>query len=374
MAESLDAFRYISYLRSQWRWVTGSAATAVFLAVTISFLLPREYTATAKILIEPPAGVDPRGAMAVSPVYLESLKTYEEFASSDSLFQKAAEQFHLRALVGQTPVETLKRRVLKVGIVRNTRILEIAVTLPDARMAHQLAQSLAESAVALNRAAISESDQELIESLERQRRDARASLEAADRRWAALLSAQPLDNLTSALAAAPDARSKLEEQISNTELEIADNESRMRQASAEETVAIRKEQDSARARLQALQNQLAALERRTAARERVLAARTAERDRAEAERKSAEAALTAVEARLREVHGEMGYRGERLRVIDPGVIPERPSSPNIALNALAALLLGLVLPSAYLILTLTYQDPRKSERSGRFRAVNLFDV
>ena len=39
-------------------------------------------------------------AMAVSPIYLESLKTYEHFADSDSLFQKAVEQVRLRALLG----------------------------------------------------------------------------------------------------------------------------------------------------------------------------------------------------------------------------------------------------------------------------------
>ena len=49
-----------------------------------------QYTATARIVIDPPAGTDLRAAMAVSPIYLESLRTYEQFASSDSLFQKAA--------------------------------------------------------------------------------------------------------------------------------------------------------------------------------------------------------------------------------------------------------------------------------------------
>ena len=49
-------------------------------------------------------------------------------------------------------------------------------------------------------------------------------------------------------------------------------------------------------------------------------------------------------ARLREARGDAGYRGERLRIIDPGIVPERPSSPNLPLNLVAALLLGLVLP------------------------------
>ena len=40
--------------------------------------------------------------MAVSPIYLESLKTYEHYAESDSLFQNALDRFGLRrALSGQ---------------------------------------------------------------------------------------------------------------------------------------------------------------------------------------------------------------------------------------------------------------------------------
>ena len=88
MAEPFEIFRYMSYLRLRWEWIVVSAAVAVALAAG-HVTLPKQYTATARILIEPPAGTDLRSAMAVSPIYLESLKTYEHFASSDSLFQKA---------------------------------------------------------------------------------------------------------------------------------------------------------------------------------------------------------------------------------------------------------------------------------------------
>ena len=374
MAEPLDAFRYISYFRSRWRWIAASASAAVLLAVAISLLMPRQYTATARIVIEPPAGTDLRAAMAVSPVYLEALKTYEEFASSDHMFQTAVEKFRLRTLLGSKPMEALKRRVLNVGIVRNTRILEISATLPDPRTAHELAKSLAESTVALNRSVVSESDQELAQTIEQQERDTRASLDAADREWAQLAARAPVDDLQAAIEGASDARSALEEQVSNVELELADNESRLRQASAPEADQIRKEQDGAKARLAELRKQLSSLERRTAQRESLLARRTAERDRVESRRKAAQSALQAIEGRLRDARGESGYRGERLRIIDPGVVPERPSSPNLPLNAAAALLLGLLLPSAYLLLSVTYQDQRASERRGAYRAVKARDV
>lgn len=150
MIESPEAFRFIGYVLSRWRLVAGSCLTAIVLAAAVSLILPRQYTATARILIESPANVDPRYATAVSQIYLESLKTYEYFANSDSLFQKAVNRFQLRAMVGAKPIETLKKQVLKIGIVRNTRILEIGATVPDARRAQSLAQYLAEETVALS--------------------------------------------------------------------------------------------------------------------------------------------------------------------------------------------------------------------------------
>ena len=103
---------------------------AIVAALATGFLLPKRYTATATILIDPPAGGDPRIATAVSTVYLESLKTYELLATNDQLFLRAAEQFHLRDHDG-SPIESLKRRVLKVDKLRDTRALQISVTLPD---------------------------------------------------------------------------------------------------------------------------------------------------------------------------------------------------------------------------------------------------
>src|SRR5687767_12398948 len=100
MPETTDVFRYIRYLRLRWRWIASSCAMAAGIALAVSLAMPRQYTATARIVVEPPAGSDLRSAMAVSPIYLESLKTYEHFAASESLFRKAIDQFDLRATLG----------------------------------------------------------------------------------------------------------------------------------------------------------------------------------------------------------------------------------------------------------------------------------
>jgi uncharacterized protein involved in exopolysaccharide biosynthesis len=364
MSEPFDAYRYIGYLRSRWRWIAASAALAVGLATGASLLMTPRYTATAQVLIDPPAGADLRAAMAVSPIYLESLKTYEHFADSDSLFQKAVQRFGLQ---GQ-PIESLKRRVLTVQLVRNTRIMEISATLPDPKKAQALAKFLAEATVEINRAAVSESDQDLLRGIEQQARDLRTRLQETDAAWAKAAAAEPLLGLQSAMEQAAELRSKIQEQVQSVELEIADVAERAKTAA--DPGELRKQESDARARLAEMRKQIQNLDRESAEREKLLATRQAHRDQLDAERKAGQAALTGIDARLRDARGETGFRGERLKIIDPGIVPERPSSPNLPLNVVAALVAGLVLPILYLTLEMSFQQRRAELSRSSFRAMS----
>jgi uncharacterized protein involved in exopolysaccharide biosynthesis len=369
MSESFDVLRYTSYIRSHWQWIAISCVVAVALALAVSLAMERQYTAVTQIVIEPPAGSDLRAAMTVSPIYLESLKTYEHFAAGDRLFQRAIGQFQLRALFGTRPIETIKKRVLRVGIVRNTRILEIAVTLPDAAKALAMARYLAQATVDINRTMVVEGDQDLVEGIARQERDARASLTAVDAAWAHLLAEEPVDALQGAMSQAGNLRSTVQQQMQSTELEIADSAERQKHLTDAQQTDARQEAADASARLEEMRKQLQAIDRQNAEREKLLALRMAHRDKMEADRKDAQAALGSLETRLRETRGEAGYRGDRLKIIDPGVVPERPSSPNLPLNVAAALLLGLVLPILYLTLALSYQEQRAGGRRTEFHSV-----
>ena len=351
MSEPFDAFRYVRYMRSRALWIGGSCGIAVVLALGISLVLPREYTAVARLVIDPPAGTDLRNAMAVSPIYLESLKTYEQFAAGDSLFQKSVERFGLQRDGGRS-IESLKKHILKVEIIRNTRIMEVSATLPDARKAQALAQFLAEATTELNRSLIAQSNQELQQSIERQAAEIRAHLDQLDAAWAHLLTAEPVQELASAQENAAMLRSDLEEQIVNADLQAAE-------------AAV----STPHSRAAELRRQVEILDRQTAQTEKLLAERTAHRDKLDVDRKAAETALTAIEGRLREARSDAEYRGERIKIVDPGIVPERPSSPNIPLNLVAALLLGTVLPILYFTLEMAWQEQRGSSRRTVFHAM-----
>jgi uncharacterized protein involved in exopolysaccharide biosynthesis len=359
MPEPVEIFRYIRYLWLRRRFIAVSCFVAVGLAGAGTLLMPNQYTATARVLIEPPAGADLRSAMAVSPVYLESLKTYEHFAAGDSLFQKALNHFQIRSA---QPVETLKKRVLKVGLVRNTRVLEIAATMTDPRAAQSMAQFIAESTVELERSLVSQGDRELLGGIEAQQAAAQERLQAAEDNWAKSLLAEPVEDLQAALESEGELRAGIEKEIASQELQLADAASRVRDAPAGQAAAIQSDADSARVRIAEMRRQLEQLDRRQAERQRTLAQRQAHRDRVEAERKSRQVELAAAETRLRDARGESGYRGERMKIIDPGIVPQRPSSPNLVLNLLASMLIGLVLPVLYLTVEMNYQEQRIGRR------------
>ncbi len=369
MAEPFDAIRYIGYLKVRWRWIAVSAGVAATLAVAVSLMMARQYTATARIVVEPPAGADLRSAMAVSPIYFESLRTFEHFATSDSLFQNAVDQLGIRALAGDGALETLKRRILKVGMVRNTRILEVSATLPDARKAQAMAQFVAEATVAMNRAVASEGDRDLLRDSEKHAADARARLEQLEAEWAKLLAREPVREIESDLASSSQLLSRMREQALSVELDMTEERQRAKQAAAEERALIEKQQASSRVRLDELRKQIATLEQQSAEREKLLADRMARREDADAERKAAQAALVAADTHVRDVRGGAGYRGERLRVIDPGVVPERPSSPNLPLNLIAAVLLALVFSVLYLTIAMNLEAGNAAERRTFVRAM-----
>jgi uncharacterized protein involved in exopolysaccharide biosynthesis len=363
MAEPVEIFRYIRYLRLRWRLVALSCAVAMVLAAAVTALMPRQYTATARVLIEPPAGTDLRSAMAISPIYLESLKTYENFASSDSLFQKALSRFDLHY---SQPIESIKKRVLKVGLVRNTRILEISATMADAHAAQTMAQFVAESTVELARTVMSDSDRDLLGGLEQQQRTAQARAQTVEESRAKAFASEPVTGLQVEVQTSAELRSSIQKEVASAELMIADGADRKQKAQAGEADEIQRETSSAHARIAEMTRQIESIDRRQAEREHTLGQRLVHRDALEAERKSRQTELAAAEARLHEARGEAGYRGERMKIIDPGIVPQQPSSPNLMLNLMGALLLGLILPVLYLAIEMNYQEDRITGRHSNF--------
>ncbi|MDE3195417.1 MAG: hypothetical protein KGN84_03680 [Acidobacteriota bacterium] len=279
MKPDASAVEFAVYAASRWRQILVSCAAALVFAGAAGLVLPKSYTATATLLIQTPAGVDPRAATSVSPVYLESLRTYEHLALSDSIFAEAVERLGVRKLYPNRSIESLKSSVLKVSKPANTRILTISATLKDPKQAQALARYIAEKTTATNRdldarsaADAARAAQTDFDQSERRLRDA----EAADRDY----------------VPAPSDK--------------GGRETMRRDELANEVFSARSDRDAARKRLD-------------------------------------------------EIKAGAPLGGERLEVLDPGIVPQRPSFPDTPLNMVVALVVSLAASLTYLAFRFGYE-------------------
>ena len=288
MSESFEAYQYLSYLWGRWRVVATACSVAVILALGASLLMTKRYTSTAQILIEPAWS---RGALSpVSPAYLNTIRTYEHVASSDSLFKKAVEELGIRELDSR-PLSSLKNAILDVETPPGTKILKIEITLPDPVLARDLASYIAQETVRLSLAANLEGDDRVTLRLESLRDAAQERVQSAER---AVLDA------AGAKTPSPATR----------------------------------------------------------------------RGAAESARMAAWEVLGAAELQLNEARAVAGERGERLQVIDPGIVPEIHSSPNVPLNLFAAFFLALVASMVYLTLEFSLQQRRAESMRRSMRVAS----
>jgi capsule polysaccharide export protein KpsE/RkpR len=309
-------------------------AGAGALALIVSLLIPKEYTARAEVLIEPPANA---AASPLTPIYFESLRAYETMASGDSLFLRAMEKFHLH----DAPIETLKRRVLKVTKLHETKILEIAVTLHDPVQAQAMAQYLAEETVEMNRQTSALNDADMLVDVEKNAEAARKQLNEAETAVAEYAARNPIENLKSEMEALTFTREDLRRDLLEARTELS------------QAIAEKDDLRGAgfRARVDSLEKQDADLTRRIDERTVQLSDRQARTEEFNEKVRVASLGLETAERRVREFQAAAGTRSEQLRVIDPGVVPQKASFPLIGLNVALAIAVALISCFVYLALT-----------------------
>ena len=364
MYAPLDGLEFLDYL---WRHrVTVAATAAIALAITgiASALLPPRYTATASVLIEPPGGNDPRAATAVSPVYLESLKTYELLASSDSLFARALDELHIRSKYPGAGIESLKRRILSLNKPTNTSILEISATLDDPRQAQALAQYIAEHTVELNAQLDEQSNRDVLREPERIYNEAARRRARAEKAAEVFARTTSVENLSREAAADEEVRKDVETQLARGRAELAEDLARQQApsvAAADNQPAWTQiEAAATRARVLELQAQDKQLRDLLNQKELALDGLVHTRDSLEAELEAARTAEESAQSKLGDVQASSAFRGVRLKVLDPGVVPQRASFPNTPLNLAVGLMLSLVASIAFLAMRFGYARLRRT--------------
>ena len=326
---------YIDDLRDRWQVVALSCAVALVLALGVSLALPKRYTATAALLIEPPGGNDSRTATTISTVYLESLKSYERMALSDSLFAQAVEHVHATGPNDRRSLEALKKSILRVNKPTNTAILEITGTMTDPRKAQALAQFIAERTVENSRSLASDEGAEITGEFRAQFDAANARLARARKAEDELRAGTPIEGLETQFNNNADLLLSIDKEISQLRTEIAGYKAEAEESASKRLLA------SAEARLTSLTAQRSEVVAVIAQQQKSVQDNKNRIAQLQAEEDAALSAFETANTRLNEVVASGQFRGERLRLIDPGVVPQEPQSPNIPLNLLAALILSL---------------------------------
>src|SRR5215831_5544286 len=137
-------------LRSRLHLILLGTLTAALGALLISLMLPKVFSAQVLLLVSESRIAEPDTKIS-NFVYYELLRTYETFIYNDFLIQKVIENFGLQKPPYHLNVDQFKRRgILQVALQKNTRLLEVTVEFPDARLAADIATFFGASAVTFN--------------------------------------------------------------------------------------------------------------------------------------------------------------------------------------------------------------------------------
>lgn len=346
----------IRYVGARWRFLVMVIAVSACLAFIVSELLPRKYTATTTVIIDPPATTDIHAGAALNPAYLDSLRTYEHFFTSDQLFDNAARRFHLD-LAGQN-VATIREQVLKVKQQHETRILEISATMRDPAAAYQLARYITEQSIEANREHAEAADRDSMKNLLAELETTRAQLTRAQAEWQRASKDDTPDAIQVALDSAVSLQSDTRTHQNEAEAEAEEWRIRAEDGQDADKPWARTQARAAAARRDDYAKRLAQLDAEVARDRKELAERSSRLTLATSELDVARKAFETAQTRVRDFAAVAGMRTERMRIIDPGVVPRKPSSPKVLLNTLAAALLAACLGLGWLVLRASEARPK----------------
>ena len=323
MAETFDPLEFAQFIRCRWVAFAISGAIAVGLAFTVSVLLPPEYTARARILIQPARGSDPRVIAALRPSYLDSLRKYERVADSDAIFAQAMDSLGLRREGKSLPD---KSRVLKVSKPQNQTVLEIRVTWRESRGAQALAQFIAEKTVEASRSLAADSARQVTSQLQPQLEMAQAKLRRARDALDRFTHGASIESLQSEFDSQSGLRKQVEADLMMARADLA---------------ALGTKQPAIQVRIAFLRQQQRGIVKTIARDGAALQEMKNRLDVLRDEQQSAQSAYEDAAAKFRAAALAAPFLGEHLEIIDHGAAPRSPGSPKLILNVIAAFFISM---------------------------------
>src|SRR5262245_2310400 len=141
--------RRLKKLRRYWLRIFAGACGCALVALIVSLILPKTYRATTYMMVsESKIGA---GSKDSAVLQLAMLPTFIPFVDNDALIEETIRKFHLDGAPHNLSVDRFRRRnYLDVRIPKSTRLVEVDVEFPDARLAADLANALTNGAIEFN--------------------------------------------------------------------------------------------------------------------------------------------------------------------------------------------------------------------------------
>jgi uncharacterized protein involved in exopolysaccharide biosynthesis len=203
--------------------------------------------------------------------------------------------------------------------------------------------------VELSRSGGKEADESMIEDAARAAETAKVRLNQAETAWQNAAGAHSAEALRSEISDDGYLKSRVEEQLLDEQADVAGNSTQAPRDSG-----------ASRARVDLLQRRISELTLAIYEKSAALAKQSAREQDLQATLTAARTAYETAAQRLAESRVGLGSRTERLRVVDPGIVPQRPSSPNVPLILIGAASLALF--GSLLYLTLSFSLTRGRRR------------
>lgn len=129
------------------RWIIAGTLLSMLIAFVISHVLPKIYAATTYILVS-----EARASNANATAWdFTLIPTYLPLVDNDAIVANALQDFHLDQAPFRLNLHRFRQKgYLDVRLPKSTRLIEIDVRFPDARLAAGVANYVAESAVEMN--------------------------------------------------------------------------------------------------------------------------------------------------------------------------------------------------------------------------------
>jgi uncharacterized protein involved in exopolysaccharide biosynthesis len=261
----------------------------------------------------------------------------------------------LREAYAGSSMESLKKKVLRVTKPRDMKILEISVTLPNPIKAQALARFMAEKTVQLSGTLDRQSQSDLTDAARKQLETARTRMEKVDKTQNDFLASDPVDPLEAEIKNSTEQKLRLQNELTEARIDLADYEARIRSVSGadgdpRDLSRMREQLAASKARTAQIEAADRELGQSLAVKAVLLEKRKHRREVLGQERQSARTQYELATNRFNDTIASAAFRSERLEIIDPGTVPERPSSPNLPLNLVIAFFAAVLGSLAYLAL------------------------